>query len=115
MIRTRRGDEKPYWDLERARIGEGREVAVELVVNGTAVATQRIVADGKVQEVELSAGDRAQQLGRAADSAFVPHQPDLRRRRRTADPGVARQRRVVPQVGRPAVEPEITADCAARA
>jgi hypothetical protein len=53
VIRGRRGDEKPYWDLERARIGEGREVAVELVVNGIAVANQRIVADGKVQEVSF--------------------------------------------------------------
>lgn len=52
-IRSRRGDEKPYWDLERARIGEGREVAVELVVNGVAVASQRIAADGKVQEVSF--------------------------------------------------------------
>jgi hypothetical protein len=26
-------DEKPYWDLERARIGDTRQVPVELVVN----------------------------------------------------------------------------------
>jgi hypothetical protein len=37
---------KPYWDIERARIGESREVPVELVVNGKAVETKRIVADG---------------------------------------------------------------------
>lgn len=37
---------KPYWDIERARIGESREVPVELIVNGKAVETKRIVADG---------------------------------------------------------------------
>jgi len=50
-IRSKRGDEKPYWELERARIGDSREVPVELVVNGKAVATQRIVADGVAREV----------------------------------------------------------------
>jgi hypothetical protein len=50
-IRSKRGDEKPYWELERARIGDSREVPVELIVNGKAVATQRIVADGVAREV----------------------------------------------------------------
>jgi hypothetical protein len=50
-IRAKRGDEKPYWELERARIGDSREVPVELIVNGNAVATQRIVADGVAREV----------------------------------------------------------------
>ncbi len=52
-IRARRGDEKPYWELERARIGEGREVPVELIVNGAAVASRRIVADGVAREVSF--------------------------------------------------------------
>jgi hypothetical protein len=50
-IRSKRGDEKPYWELERARIGDSREVPVELIVNGKAVATQRIVADGVAREL----------------------------------------------------------------
>src|SRR5581483_9065056 len=29
-------NQKPYWDVERARIGETRTVPVELVVNGVA-------------------------------------------------------------------------------
>ena len=37
---------KPYWDIERARIGESREVPVELIVNGKSVETKRVVADG---------------------------------------------------------------------
>ena len=45
--------EKPYWHIERARMGNTREVPVELVVNGRAVARKNIVADGKVQEVEF--------------------------------------------------------------
>jgi hypothetical protein len=48
-IRQLRYDEKPYWALERARIGTTREVPVELVVNGKPVATQKLVADGTVR------------------------------------------------------------------
>jgi hypothetical protein len=52
-------DEKPplsnrfdsYWHLERARIGQTREVPVEVVVNGYPIARKSIVADGKPQDV----------------------------------------------------------------
>lgn len=44
---------KPYWDAERARIGNGRTVPVEVVVNGRAVASKEIVADGSEQEVSF--------------------------------------------------------------
>ena len=27
-------DQKPYWDVERARIGQSRKVKVEVIVNG---------------------------------------------------------------------------------
>jgi hypothetical protein len=47
--------EKPYWDLRRARIGKSREVPIEIVVNGRAVARRHVVADGTVQNVELEA------------------------------------------------------------
>lgn len=46
-------NEKPYWDVERARIPKSREVPVELIVNGEAVATQTLVADGQVRELEF--------------------------------------------------------------
>jgi hypothetical protein len=46
-------DQKPYWDVERARIGDTREVPVEIVVNGKAVARQKIVADGKVHPLRF--------------------------------------------------------------
>jgi hypothetical protein len=48
-VRRRRYDETPYWDLERARIGDTREVPVEIVVNGRVAATQRLLADGTVR------------------------------------------------------------------
>jgi hypothetical protein len=46
-------DQKPYWDVERARIGDTREVPVEIVVNGKAAARQMIVADGKVHDLKF--------------------------------------------------------------
>jgi hypothetical protein len=52
-LRRRAHDEKPYWDVERARIGDTREVPVEIVVNGKVAATQRILADGKPRDVKL--------------------------------------------------------------
>ena len=45
-IKNRRLDEKPYWHIERSRIGTSRTVPVELVVNGQAVAKQDLTADG---------------------------------------------------------------------
>jgi hypothetical protein len=42
-------DEKPYWDVERARIGSTRNVPVEIVVNGMVAATQPLLADGTLR------------------------------------------------------------------
>jgi hypothetical protein len=50
-IRQARYDEKPYWDLERARIGNTREVPVEIVVNGAVGATQKLPADGTLRKL----------------------------------------------------------------
>lgn len=50
-IRGKRYDEKPYWDVERARIGDTRDVPVELVVNGEPVAHRNVLADGQVRDV----------------------------------------------------------------
>lgn len=46
-------DQKPYWHVERARVGDQREVEVELIVNGRAVAKKAIPADGSVTDVEF--------------------------------------------------------------
>jgi hypothetical protein len=50
-IRARRYDQKPYWDIERARIGDTREVRVEAIVNGRPVAGKSITADGRLRDV----------------------------------------------------------------
>ena len=53
-ISSRPYTEKPYWDIERARIGDTREVPVQLVVNGIAIAQKAIVADGTIRKVTFS-------------------------------------------------------------
>ena len=50
-IKALRYDKKPYWHIERARLGDTREVAVELIVNGYPAAKKIIVADGSLREV----------------------------------------------------------------
>ncbi|MGQ0637242.1 MAG: CehA/McbA family metallohydrolase [Planctomycetaceae bacterium] len=52
-IRKRRLDEKPFWHLERARIGDTRNVPVEIIVNGRPVAKKEIVADGSAQSLSF--------------------------------------------------------------
>jgi hypothetical protein len=46
-------DEQPYWNVERARIGDSREVAVEIVVNGKLAASQKLLADGTPREMKF--------------------------------------------------------------
>jgi hypothetical protein len=52
-IRRRSLEQKPYWDLERARIDETRKVPLEVVLNGEPVARTEISADGSVQGVSF--------------------------------------------------------------
>ncbi len=52
-IRNRRLDEKPYWHIERARLGDSRQVPVELIVNGRPVQTVNLTADGTPQAFEF--------------------------------------------------------------
>jgi hypothetical protein len=49
-VRGRRHDQTPYWDLERARVGQSREVPVEVVVNGRPVFSKNVRADGTLQD-----------------------------------------------------------------
>jgi hypothetical protein len=53
-LRARPADQKPYWHVERARVGATRRVPVELVVNGIAVARQEIEADGTPRDVAFN-------------------------------------------------------------
>jgi len=52
-LKNSRYDTKPYWDVERARVNETRQVPVELIVNGHPVAKKMLEADGKIQEVSF--------------------------------------------------------------
>lgn len=52
-IRKAPWNAKPYWDLERARIGDTRKVLVEVVVNGKPVDKVEVTADGKTQDVSF--------------------------------------------------------------
>ncbi len=54
-IRDLRLDQKPYWHIERCRLGTTQEVPVELVINGEVVATKNIVADGSLTQIEFEA------------------------------------------------------------
>ncbi len=54
-IRKLRYDQKPYWDVERARIGNSRKVPVELVINGHAVERKEIDADGQLRDISFNA------------------------------------------------------------
>ena len=47
--------DKPYWDIERARIGTTRKVPVEVIVNGRPVegARRELVADGTPRDLEF--------------------------------------------------------------
>jgi hypothetical protein len=51
VIRGRRLDQGPYWDVERTRIGNTREIPVEVVVNGRPVAKKNLLADGTVRDL----------------------------------------------------------------
>lgn len=44
----------PDWHLEKARIGSSREVPVEVIINGIAVAKQVILANGTLRDVKFS-------------------------------------------------------------
>jgi hypothetical protein len=47
-------EQKPYWHIERARIGDTRRVPVELIVNGQAVERKEIDADGNINDVTFA-------------------------------------------------------------
>ena len=50
-IQTRPYAAKPYWDVERARVKNTRQVPVEVIVNGYPVARTNVVADGSMLDV----------------------------------------------------------------
>ena len=53
IIAQRPLDRQPYWHIERARIGQTRKVKIELIINGNAVDTAEITADGSWKDVNF--------------------------------------------------------------
>jgi hypothetical protein len=51
-IRKRKLDQKPYWHLERARLGQTRNAPVELIVDGYPVERKEVACDGR--ELDLT-------------------------------------------------------------
>jgi hypothetical protein len=47
-------DITPFWDIERSRIDKSRKVRVELIVNGEAVDTTEITANGEVSDIKFN-------------------------------------------------------------
>jgi hypothetical protein len=45
-------DQKPYWDVERARIPGTRDVKIEFIVNGRPVEARTLTADGALRPNE---------------------------------------------------------------
>jgi hypothetical protein len=52
-VRSKPLNEGPYWHIERSRIGNTRQVAVEVIVNGVPVATKPVKADGSIQAMSF--------------------------------------------------------------
>jgi len=52
-IRTRRLDQKPYWDIERCRVEGTRRVPVEIIVNGEVAVRKEIEADGTINTMSI--------------------------------------------------------------
>jgi len=50
-LKNRPYDQKPYWHIERARIGETGEVPIEVLVNGYPVARKNLAGEGELRDV----------------------------------------------------------------
>ncbi|HYG20121.1 MAG TPA: CehA/McbA family metallohydrolase, partial [Ohtaekwangia sp.] len=53
-VNTNVWEQKPFWNLERGRIENTRNVTVELVVNGKVVDQAEILADGKLTDINFN-------------------------------------------------------------
>ena len=100
-IHARPLDQKPYWDLERARIGETRKVPVEVVVNGEPVARTEVSADGSIQGVSFDVPIKKSSWVALRIYPSSHTNPVFVIGRRQADPGLEEIGRMVPEVRRP--------------
>ena len=103
-LQKRSLSQKPYWHVERARVGNTRKVPVELIVNGESVETIELDADGSVEDLKFFLQTRAVLLGSVEDLSHMPYESDLCRSRRQADPGEQAKCPMVPRCGRRLLE-----------
>ena len=96
IIAARPQNQPPYWDVERARIGKTRRVAVELVVNGEPVARTEVAADGAGQRSASSTVSIAR-AGWHCGSCSIAHESHFHADWRPTHSSLQRERRVVPQ------------------
>ena len=52
-LRDRPYEQKPFWHVERARVGDSRDVVVEIIVNGIPVKKTTLHADGTMQDLSF--------------------------------------------------------------
>ncbi|MDZ4817709.1 MAG: CehA/McbA family metallohydrolase [Planctomycetota bacterium] len=53
QIKNQKLGNKPFWHIERARVGNTNRVPVELIVNGNVVEKKEVPADGSINEVSF--------------------------------------------------------------
>jgi hypothetical protein len=52
-LSSKAADQKPYWDVERARVGASRDVQIEFVVDGRPATTRTLTADGVIRPIAV--------------------------------------------------------------
>ena len=88
-IHDRPIDQTPYWHIERARIGNTREVPVELGDEWEAGGSKKYCGRRSRPGSCFDVTSRAEQLAGGADSGLVAHQSHLRVGRRKTHSRIA--------------------------
>ncbi len=101
---------KPYWHVERARIGDTRKVPVELIVNGQAVERREIEADGAVRELTFDYRPKFSSWVAVRRFPRRAYEPRVRRGGRATDPREQEKRPMVPESGGRLLEAKGAAD-----
>ena len=109
-IKARPLSEKPYWDVERARVGDHPRRAAGGRRQRPTRGPSRDHRGRAVPRRRVHRADRAVELGGVTDLPVVAHEPGLRPRRRPSRPGLEGVGRVVPEGGGPVLVAEGEAD-----
>ncbi len=102
--------QKPYWHVERARLGDSRKVPVELIVNGEVSKRKEIRRRRHAERLTFDYTPERIELGRGTHLPQLAHQSRLRRSRRPADPRESQKRPVVHRRRRAMLESQSEGD-----